>query len=308
MCSNWKCQKYLLAKFGTTKQPCIEARQGNSRTRSGMLQMIEELPWAVDRPRIGRQALDEAIAAKAVPRDTHLHVCPEPGLPIDRRIPDKDGGAGGGARGRYQMLETRRIRLADERTVSGNDPFRPEISRQIEAVQDPARGLEWLIRQHGQPSTGAELGENVRDTRIRLRVIEEALVIDRRNRSNASAGFSAPAAAKARHRTGAPSPTIRPIASSESGPTPYATSVSFAESAMSRRESTSVPSRSKTTRWVDECRNSVSRHVLGERRWSLPHLHPDHRQAVGARVLENEPRDSLNGWVAIEQEHRLPSC
>lgn len=174
-----KCQKYLLAKFGTTKQPCIEARQGNSRTRSGMLQMIEKLPWAVDRPCIGRQALDEAIAAKAVPRDTHLHVRPEPGLPIDRRIPDKDGGAGGGARGRYQMLETRGIRLADERTVSGNDPFRPEILRQIEAVQDPARGLERLIRQHGQPSMGAELGENVRDTRIRLRVIEEALVIDR---------------------------------------------------------------------------------------------------------------------------------
>ncbi len=58
-----------------------------------------------------------------------------------------------------------------------------------------------------------------------------------------------PAAANARATSvAAPSPTIRPIASSERRGAPDSSSTRFAASARSRRESTSVPSRSKTTR------------------------------------------------------------
>ena len=58
-----------------------------------------------------------------------------------------------------------------------------------------------------------------------------------------------------------------------------AASSALAESARSRRESTSVPSRSKTKRRIAHSA------VLGERRRRLPHRHSHDRQALLARVV-----------------------
>src|SRR5580704_12731481 len=105
-------------------------------------------------------------------------------------------------------------------------------------------------------------------------------------------------------RVGAPSPTIRPMTSSENGCAPYETSVAFAESAMSLRESTSVPSRSKTMRRRLEATSSFCP-VFGERSWRFPDLDAHHGKTLAGGVLENEPGDALDGRVAVEEIDRL---
>src|SRR5438093_8946136 len=101
----------------------------------------------------------------------------------------------------------------------------------------------------------------------------------------------------------APSPTMRPMTSSPSGSAPDAASTALAESVRSRRESTSVPSRSKTMRRVLTWLLSAS--VFGERCWRLPHLHADDREFLRAGIVEDQARDALDRRIAVEEIHRL---
>ena len=127
-----------------------------------------------------------------------------------------------------------------------------------------------------------------------------------------AAGIRAAANARATS-VAAPSPTMRPIAASDSGRAPHAARSAFADSARSRRESTSVPSRSKTMR-------RITNSDRGSRiRRSAVHPAPYSANDVGVSqtltrttgrpwprgVVEDQARDPLDGRVAVEQVDRL---
>src|SRR5260221_2544953 len=119
-----------------------------------------------------------------------------------------------------------------------------------------------------------------------------------------------PLAANARATSvAAPSPTIRPIRSSGSELASQDSSKALAASAMSRRESTRVPSRSKTIRRnmafedVRSCSHLNAIFRKGRRR--LPDLDAHHREALAAGVVEDQPGDALDSRIAVEQLHRL---
>src|SRR5207248_1008549 len=126
-----------------------------------------------------------------------------------------------------------------------------------------------------------------------------------------------------------PSPTMRPIVASGRGAAPDSTSRAFIELARSRRESTSVPSRSNTIKRCfavlsaeylgivlsfvgadlgRPCRAEQApplRAVLRERRRRLPHGDADDWQSFSRGAVENQPGDSFDGRVAVEQINRL---
>src|SRR5438874_12130654 len=104
--------------------------------------------------------------------------------------------------------------------------------------------------------------------------------------------------------TAAPSPTIRPMSSSGSGHAPDTRSSSLADSARSRRESTSVPSRSNTYSENGKARRLLGCE-LGEGRRRLPHFHPHDREALLLLVFEDETRDAFDGRIAVEQKDRI---
>src|ERR1051325_3985945 len=104
---------------------------------------------------------------------------------------------------------------------------------------------------------------------------------------------------------------MRAMASSSSARPPHQTIRMLAASARSRRESTSVPSRSKTinesltqhSRRVATCLASAG--VVSERRGRLPDPYPDDAQAVFDGVVVNQSRDPFDGRIAVEEEHGL---
>src|SRR5205085_8284501 len=130
----------------------------------------------------------------------------------------------------------------------------------------------------------------------------------------------------------APSPTMRPIVTSGRGAAPDSTSRAFIEAARSRRESTSVPSRSNTIKRCDRGKAALScqcsafshsfvgadlgrpcraeqapplRAVLRERGRRFPHGDADDGQSFSRGAIENQPGDSFDGRVAVEQINRL---
>src|SRR5882672_10256048 len=149
-----------------------------------------------------------------------------------------------------------------------------------------------------------------------------------RNRSSASGGGSIPIAANARATSvAAPAPTMRPMRSSASGSAPQSRSSRFAASAMSLRESMSVPSRSNTMRRKapvttlerkaredrrEECSlralrplRSIVGPVFGEGCRCFPDGHANDRQSVLRRLVEDQPRNALDRRVAVDDVNRL---
>ena len=151
---------------------------------------------------------------------------------------------------------------------------------------------------------------------IRPRVTQQPLVVDReialervgRRRRRRSPRTRAPRASPRRRR---PSGRSR---SSDSGAAPHDSSSALAASAMSRRESTSVPSRSKTMRSNSDCGGSrarlrLSRAVFGERRRRLPDRHADDRQPLLVRVVENQlARSARRSDCCRARYTGSPSC
>src|SRR5262249_42412747 len=89
--------------------------------------------------------------------------------------------------------------------------------------------------------------------------------------------------------------------------------------ARSRRESMSVPSRSKTISWDmarqeaagQEGRSSRLRacrflSIGGKRRRRLPDGYADDGQSLFGGLVENQPGDAFDGRIAVEQKDRLP--
>src|SRR6185503_760776 len=112
-----------------------------------------------------------------------------------------------------------------------------------------------------------------------------------------------PRAANARATSvAAPSPTIRPTWLSGSAAAPHSTSRRLTESARSRRESISVPSRSKTNRsnacWVLGCDSSLCT-ILGERRGRFPDGHTHDRHAGIESLIEDQFGNPLHGGIAV---------
>src|SRR5436190_2485705 len=139
-----------------------------------------------------------------------------------------------------------------------------------------------------------------------------------RKRASASAGGSHPLAANARATSvAAPSPTMRPIAASDCVAQPHVASSALADSARSRRESTSVPSRSKTMKLITRFQDLTVPHpqilrsshfilqIFSVRSRRFPDLDAHHRQALAGGVLEDQARDPFDGRVALEQVDRL---
>src|SRR6478736_2494188 len=87
------------------------------------------------------------------------------------------------------------------------------------------------------------------------------------------------------------------MASSASGWAPNPASISLALSARSRRESISVPSRSKTT--------SLLTGVRGEGGGRLPHGHTHRRKSLRHGIVEQQFRDMLHRRIALHDEDRL---
>src|SRR5437773_1067634 len=134
-----------------------------------------------------------------------------------------------------------------------------------------------------------------------------------RNWLSASGGGATPAASNARETSSAaPSPIIWAMALSGNGRAPHDSSSRFAESAISRSESTRVPSKSKTKRrnmrfedvrilrmWGCENLQACSSDpqilqftVLGEGSRRLPHFDADDRESLCHGVIEDQPRDA----------------
>src|SRR5712691_1687382 len=125
----------------------------------------------------------------------------------------------------------------------------------------------------------------------------------------------------------APSPTIRPMRSSGSRPAPHSTSSALAASAMSRRESISVPSRSNTIKRKRSLKTSERRArkarreevalrasralrsrwwpVFSKRSGRLPDRHAYDGQTLLFGLVIDQLRDALDRRVAVEQIHRL---
>src|SRR6185312_16641942 len=132
----------------------------------------------------------------------------------------------------------------------------------------------------------------------------------RRKRSSASGGWAIATAANARATSvAAPSPTMRPMRSSLSGAAPHSTSSALVAFARSRRESTSVPSRSKTmseNAAVGAGGSGLAvTAIVGERRRRFPHRDADDGKTVLRRLVEDQFRDPLHGRVAVEEIDRL---
>src|SRR5258705_1633939 len=124
------------------------------------------------------------------------------------------------------------------------------------------------------------------------------------NGSTAFPGAAIHTASNARATsTAAPSPTMRPIRSSGSGAAPHSSSRAFAASAISRRESTSVPSKSKTIR--AKVKGQGLRAEFRERRGRLPDGDADDGEPLIGGLVEVQLRNSLDGGVAVEHEDRL---
>src|SRR5581483_3456496 len=90
---------------------------------------------------------------------------------------------------------------------------------------------------------------------------------------------------------------MRPMASSASRAPPDSTRSALADSARSRSESTSVPSRSNAIR------PKVT--VFRERGRRLPDFYPDHGKPLARRIVEDQTGDPLDRRVAVEKVDRL---
>jgi len=145
------------------------------------------------------------------------------------------------------MEQCRRIRLARKRAVATEDGVRRKVTRQVEPVENAPRRCDRLVGEDGERGAATESVEDLGDTLVGTRVIEEPRVVQRQIALE-RVGWAWDAAGPNARATScaAPPPTIAPISASEIGATPQEISSALAASVMSRSESTRVPSRSKT--------------------------------------------------------------
>src|SRR5262245_13128426 len=104
----------------------------------------------------------------------------------------------------------------------------------------------------------------------------------------------------------APSPTMRATCSSDSAGAPYSTSSRLTESVRSRRESISVPSRSKTnSRKSEVVRRKSLDSKLRKRRRCRPDGDADDGKSRLFGLIEDELCDPLDRWIAVDDEDGL---
>ena len=170
--------------------------------------------------------------------------------PVDDGIADQQRRWRDRRRRGAEVLQAGGIGLSRQRAVAADNRVRLEEPREIESRRESYRvAASGLLVSTASGVRALERLEHLVDiARIRPRVTSAgARCRSPESASSASGGGATPPAANARATSvAAPSPTMRPIASSGSGAQPHAASSALADSARSRRESTSVPSRSKT--------------------------------------------------------------
>ena len=221
------------------------------RDRSKIHYSVKQLARRVDHDGPRRRARRSGTLSNPNPyraRQTRGRRVPRAGAPVDRRIADEQRSP----RRRTPACATRCSSPAGS-GLRGNGPSPPTTASagKYRARSSPSRIAAWRRAAcwSAPPAARARPSSSStsRNAADRARVLQQPLVVDR-EKPIEGIGRRCDAAPRTRARPASPR-LARPSGrsrSSESGAAPHDSSSALAASAMSRRESTSVPSRSKT--------------------------------------------------------------